>query len=379
MTMLRNQQILRTIPFLIAFCLVGVPAYAQYGGGTGESGDPYLIYTAEQLNTIGTLQDDWDKHFKLMADIDMSSFTGTDFNIIGYWVDWSSPDNRPFTGVFDGNGHAISNLSCSSPGRICIGLFGHVDGYSAEIKNLRLVDPNIDARDELYVGSLAGFVGNGTITGCGMEGGSVRGDDIVGGLIGYHHGNMAACYSTGTVRGERRVGGLVGRNWDSVTTCYSTGKVIASWDAGGLVSGNYGNITNSYSTAALNAYSGAGGLVSENYSSITMCYSTGTVSGSGQIGGLVGYNWGDSIVASSFWDVETSGQSSSDGGTGKTTGQMKQKMTFADWDFLEVWDLVENQTYPFIRWQPVGDLNDDDHVNMLDFALLAEHWLEGME
>ena len=26
---------------------------AQYGGGTGELNDPYLIYTAEQMNEIG--------------------------------------------------------------------------------------------------------------------------------------------------------------------------------------------------------------------------------------------------------------------------------------------------------------------------------------
>jgi len=26
---------------------------AQYGGGTGEPNDPYLIYTAEQMNEIG--------------------------------------------------------------------------------------------------------------------------------------------------------------------------------------------------------------------------------------------------------------------------------------------------------------------------------------
>jgi len=28
-----------------------------------------LIYTAEQMNDVGANQDDWGKHFKLMADI----------------------------------------------------------------------------------------------------------------------------------------------------------------------------------------------------------------------------------------------------------------------------------------------------------------------
>lgn len=43
----------------------------KYGGGTGEPNDPYLIYTAEQMNAIGAKPNDWDKHFKLMADIDL--------------------------------------------------------------------------------------------------------------------------------------------------------------------------------------------------------------------------------------------------------------------------------------------------------------------
>ena len=375
MTSLINSRILRIIPLLIVVCFVNFPAQAQYGGGAGEPNDPYLIYTAGQLNAIGAESNDWDKHFKLMTDIDLSSFTGTDFNIIGYWVDWSSPDNMPFTGVFDGNDHAISNLSCALPGRVCVGLFGHVDGYNAEIKNLRLVDPNIDAPDERYVGSLIGFMGSATITGCGMEGGTLRGNDVVGGLVGYNGGNIVTSYSTGKVSGDRRIGGLMGRNWGNVTTSYSTGEVTANSDVGGLVSGNYGSIATSYSTAAVTANSDVGGLASGNYSSIATSYSTGVVSGSGRVGGLVAYNWDTATVTSSYWDVETSGQSSDEGGTGKTTSQMKQKITFADWDFVEIWDLVENQTYPYLRQFPAGDLNHDRKVDFQDYAIMAANWL----
>ena len=83
-----TSRILRAIPLLIAVCLAGFPAQAQYGGGSGEPNDPYLIYTAEQMNEIGLHEEDWDKHFKLMADIDLSAYTGTDFNIIG--IDWDN-------------------------------------------------------------------------------------------------------------------------------------------------------------------------------------------------------------------------------------------------------------------------------------------------
>ena len=68
---------------LLFVCLLDLPVKADYGGGTGQPDDPYLIYTAEQMNEIGSNPNDWDKHFKLMADIDLGRYQGTDFNIIG--------------------------------------------------------------------------------------------------------------------------------------------------------------------------------------------------------------------------------------------------------------------------------------------------------
>ena len=72
--------------FLVMLYFSGLPAQAQYGGGTGETNDPYLIYTAEQMNAVGANPNDWDKHFKLMVDIDLSGFDGKEgrpaFNII---------------------------------------------------------------------------------------------------------------------------------------------------------------------------------------------------------------------------------------------------------------------------------------------------------
>jgi hypothetical protein len=75
--------------------------------------------------------------------------------------------------------------------------------------------------------------------------------------------------------------------------------------------------------------------------------------------------------------VHTSGQETSVGGEGKTTAQMKQRATFVDWDFANVWDIAENQTYPFLRRHLPGDLNCDVHIDMLDLVILVDHWLEG--
>jgi hypothetical protein len=49
-------------------------SWQRYGGGTGEPNDPHLSYTAEHLNALGAEPNDYDKHFKLMADIDLSGY-----------------------------------------------------------------------------------------------------------------------------------------------------------------------------------------------------------------------------------------------------------------------------------------------------------------
>ena len=97
---------------LISVVMVGAVGSAQgkYGGGTGEPNDPYLIYTADQMNAIGADSNDWDKHFKLTADIYLGGYTGTSFNIIGPNL------TTPFTGVFDGNDHTVSNFIYNSTG-----------------------------------------------------------------------------------------------------------------------------------------------------------------------------------------------------------------------------------------------------------------------
>jgi hypothetical protein len=154
----------------------------------------------------------------------------------------------------------------------------------------------------------------------------------------------------------------VGERDDSstITNCYSTGSVSGSSDVGGLV--------------GINAcfYISCG--------SISNCYSTGSVSGSSDVGGLVGGGYGNTTVSSSFWDTQTSGQTTSAGGTGETTAEMKTLSTFtsAEWDFTSVWVLPMGQ-YPMLFLRQAGDLNLDGRVDMFDFAIFAQHWLEGIE
>ena len=407
-----------------SFFISPVQGQGQYGGGLGEKDNPYLIYTSAQMNEIGACHDDWAKHFKLMADIDLSAFTGTTFNIIG-----STKTSKPFTGTFDGNNHKIINFTYHSVGKNEVGLFSYIDNNSdAEIRNLCLINPDVNAEGGTAVGVLVGFLGMGNITGCYVEDGNVSGENMVGGLVGWDmSGSISNCHATGEVSGDfyvgglaglvlsaniydsysrggvsgtnavgglagganpvncysisdvsgvTRVGGLVG--YGNAVGCYSAGSVSGSTIVGGLV-GSEGAV-NSYSLSSVSGDDRVGGLIGEKLTSITNCYSAGYVLGTTNVGGLVGYNNSGSSVNSSFWDTETSSQNNSDGGVGMATSQMRMKSTFSSvgWDFTTpLWAICEGTNYPRLAWEQkqAADFVCPDGVAMTDFAFLAAHWL----
>ena len=236
------------------------------------------------------------------------------------------------------------------------------------------------------VGSNYGAVSNSYSTG------SVTGNYYVGGLVGRNDGTVRYTYSIGSVAGEWDVGGLVGSNYGTVSNSYSTGSVTGSYYVGALVGGKEGTVSNSHSTGSVtgnhyvgnlvgingwdgtvsNSYSSGnvtgdeyvGGLVGVNFGTVSNSYSSGNVTGDEYVGGLVGVNLGGT-VSNSFWDTKTSGQATSAGGTGKTTAEMQDLATFleAAWDIFTVapgainfaytWNIVHEQTYPFLSWQSV--------------------------
>lgn len=376
-----------TMPLLVllAVCVFGPLAEAKYGGGSGTEQNPYLIATAEQLNAIGGNQSDWNKHFKLTEDIDLSGYTGTDFHIIGYYVAWYSDDNIPFTGVFDGAGHTISNFSYTSADldKNGIGLFSYID-MPCQIKNLGLVKPYVLSQGG-YVGSLVGYIGRATVTDCYAKGASISGNNYVGGLVGSNDGLIVNCYSSGSVSGNAYVGGLAGQVGPGmVAKCYSTASVSGNSNIGGLigkVSDEASEIKDCYATGTVAGGTYVGGLIAQlERGAVYKCYSAGSVSGSQNVGGLIGYTRALGIVVNSFWDTQASGQPTSAGGTGKTTAQMQTKSTFAtagwDFDLYYIWAICEGVNYPVLVWQiPVGDISCPDGVDFVDYAWFVLYWL----
>ncbi len=278
---------------LFAFVLTfSVSAFAgTYGGGTGEPNDPYLIYDANHMQEVGANSGDWGEHFKLMADIDLGAYTGTQFNIIGN-------KTTKFTGVFDGNSHTISNFTCSAP-RDYVGIFGYIDHVDAEVKNLEILDPNIIiSLSYRHIGSLLGHLSNGTISNCHVRGGRIEGDNSYmyrGGLIGsnYFSGTIENCSAVGTVViGDEAIGGLVGYSISgTISNCDANCIVLGRSKIGGLI-GYADNAVVSGSSASgevLGAYRSTGGLIGYVANcEVSDCYATGDITGGDYSGGLIG-------------------------------------------------------------------------------------------
>jgi len=309
--------------FLAVVFGMALPVYGQYGGGDGSAANPYQIWDPNHMNAIGANSGHWGKCFKLMANIDMSRFTGTQYKIIGN-------SSTKFTGKFDGNRHIITNLTYTTTSATnYVGLFGYTN--NATIQNLRIENVSISSGGD-YIGGLVGYHNSGTLNDC-CANGLVSGNMYIGGLAGWNVGTITGCYANSLVSGgEESVGGLVGVNGSmmdsgTITSCYATGSVSGA--------GYY-----------------VGGLVGLNYRTITASYATGLVSGADvSVRGLVGMNLGLTLN-SSFWDVQTSGQEGSAGGKGLTTAQMKTKSIYQNAGWAgRGWVINDGVDYPHLSWE----------------------------
>jgi hypothetical protein len=343
--------------------------FVEWTGDVGTVADPNDATTTITMNSdysitanfasaieiydwydLDAVRDNLGGNYTLMSDLDCTDpgyeelASSTADGGKGWQPIGGSYPTDAFVGSFDGQSYEIRDLFISRPDEMCVGLFGSV-GETGVVENLGVV--NSSANGGINVGGLAG-ANLGTVSNSYATGNMTASlTCCVGGLIGYTAGIVNNSYSTGTVTGDNCVGGLVGYNGGTdfaatVNGSYSTGTVTGSEYVGGLVGFNTEGCT------------------------VSNSYSTGNVTGQDEVGGLVGYNH-DGTVTDSFWDTETSGQATSDGGTGKTTAEMRDITTFSDasWDIVAVvdpdtrnlsyiWNIVDDETYPFLSWEPVS-------------------------
>ncbi|MFH1251347.1 MAG: GLUG motif-containing protein [bacterium] len=394
---------MKKLSLIILTLIIGLALSANlmaYSGGSGTSGDPFQIATPSDLITLSNTNGDWGLTFIQTANI---SFDANEQNVD--WdgdgtANWDAEDQLgfspignssiKFTGSYNGQDHTIDGLFIYRPSTNYIGLFGSAEG--TEIDNLGVT--NVDITGLQAVGGLLGMnYTSSTVSNCYATG-SVSGLSAVsylGGLVGRNYNaTLSNSYSTCSVDGGSYIGGLVGHNYSStISNSYATGSVIGNSQVGGLlgVNATSSTVSNSYATGSVAGTERLGGLIGQNSVTVSNCYSTGTVGAGSFTGGLVGLN--DGPVSNSFWDTQTSGRSTSAGGTGKTTAEMKTLSTFTDagWDFMnetangsnDYWGINanENSGYPFLEWQghlPVNDppvITSSDNVSAVEDVLFT--------
>ncbi len=348
----------------------------EFAGGSGTSGDPWLIATPGHLNNVRNYlgEEHKDKHFEQINTVSLDVYPWNE----GYgWLPIGSQANQ-FMGNYNGGGYTIEGLYINRPATNNVGLLAYI-GDKGVVHNIELADADVSG-GAYVVGTLAGFnrgevsdaYATGYVSGGYRIGGLVgennpgtvkksraavevnANDGRIGGLVGFNvQGTVYNSYATGDVTGGWYVGGLVGRNLNgTVYKSYATGAVNGSNCAGGLIGDSEGGMVfNTYATGDVNSGFAVGGLIGYVWqTAVQNSYSTGGVSGGMEVGGLVGYNFGG-VVSNSFWNTETSGQTTSSGGIGKTTEEMILQGTFTGWDFETIWSILEAETYPYLQWQ----------------------------
>lgn len=167
--------------------------------GEGSNENPYLIYTAKQLDKV---RNHLNASMLQMRDIDLSGFTSEGCSD-GCWNPIGGRNtygNDYFKGSFNGNNHKISNLKIVGDSHY-MGLFGCARGAEipAVISNIYLVDAYLEDNYSGFVdssdgdlnvfpavGILIGMIAdNVTISGCHVSGNmDFNGSGLCGGIIG---------------------------------------------------------------------------------------------------------------------------------------------------------------------------------------------------
>ncbi len=257
--------------------------------------------------------------------------------------------------------------SCSVSGNKRVGALA---GRNIADVNESVAEGNVQGQED--VGGLTGL-NEGYVNKCGSFC-TVDGVQLIGGFTGTNYGTIKSCYSEGNISGDYYVSGGAGRNYLKVINCTSKANVEVEYVyAGGLAGSNESNgwIENSYAFGNISGAKNIGGLLGYNNGVVFKCYSTGKVTDnyaadekSDGFGGLIGDSSEQSCTILSVWDVQTSHQTSSAGGIGKTTAEMKNKASFADWgkttkddtgDEPIYWTIYQqgSKDYPRLSWENI--------------------------
>ena len=328
----------------------------EFEGGSGTLKDPYLIKTAEQLNSV---RFGLSKHYKLIADIDLSKW-GNWIPIGGTPAYAGAFTNHPekasagcgaFTGSFNGNDHVISGMTIIDHNDdIFMGeddairayaLFGEIfpEKNNSFIRNLGVVNYTIDIsytkmkhNCTLRVAAISHFAGDVIVENCYTSGGKIkvhtgragnqtnRVDVMAGGMFtGFEDSRITNCYNSSPIIITTSDTDYINKNYTNTTGMLGN---LRSARAGGIaatimythIAGcmNAGEVTIPYGSASGNSL--AGGIVGrvecdgkqgiydlppEAASTITSCYNIGKITGT-YASGILGNTRTDCYISDCY-------------------------------------------------------------------------------
>lgn len=336
-----------------------------------------LISSPQDLMALAQTDADLDANYRLTQDIDFSTGSPLTSKVIGNYA--SGDDNHPFTGIFDGNGYAITGLSLSGEA-----LFSYI-GAGGILRNLTLINARVEDGVSDSSHSPAVLVGRnaGTIENCFLRDCTVvsKFNACTGGLVGTNLGIITRCgVDGGSVSYQNsygtKIGGFVGRNLGNISESFSSASVSGGsrWVGGFAGSHEGGVIADAYALGNVTApnASEAGGFAGlliqydDTPTHIENVYASGNVSA--QSGGpLAGGNLttikqGEGTIANCYYNTyktypPTQVLSFADGLSGLTSGEMKTAAFLARLDTASLWALDErgnthsvlNNGYPYLN------------------------------
>lgn len=229
-------------------------AQTRPSGGDGSSESPFLITTAEELkwyaNYVNGESGDNVVHTtacaQLVNNIDLSTVCGEgkgNWTPIAKYGIYTFNGEYHFDGVFDGNGHTISNLYINDQNDSNLGLFGYIkptaSSAPASVKNLKMYNVQIVGRE--YIAAVSGSGSGVTFENIEVISGSIAGTGEISGISSCG-GSARNCINRANVSVERTyAAGIISNITGEVSNCSNYGKITAgNGRAGGIAAGSNG-------------------------------------------------------------------------------------------------------------------------------------------
>ena len=295
------------------------------GDGTNEN--PYKVSSLKDLRSVANMVNSGypsyvTGSYRLLNDIDCG---GAQLDVIG-----NSDQYAFFSGIFDGQGHTISNYTISTVGQTFVGFFGCVQLSTSTttviIQNLNLKNFTINATssDEgnVLVGGIAAVTGGANVVACSAEGDiNVYGSgyfSYAGGAVGVQQ-SLTVTQANNTLYHYHSTTEYV---HTKVRISAGNGYVLAAGGVVGYAISSHERATsmimNSYAECQVSGAMSCGGVVGRlgDYSSIANCYSTGLIDTTvsfentgtnvedeeyfAYAGGIAGYVGAETTISDSF-------------------------------------------------------------------------------